>query len=54
MLREPGWWRANARNQYPIVFPPDAGPLTAVAPEPVYVKDGATLPYKPFSAWESL
>jgi hypothetical protein len=55
MIREPEWWRANARNQWPIVFPPDAAPLPATAPEPVYVKDGvATLPYEPFGPFESL
>jgi hypothetical protein len=54
MLREPEWWRAHARNQYPIVFPPNAAPLPAAAPDPVYVKNGATLPYKRFEPWESL
>lgn len=55
MLREPGWWRTNAKNQWPIVIPPDAAPLPATAPEPVYVKDGAaTLPYEPFGPFESL
>lgn len=48
MLREPDWWKANARNQWPIVFAPDAAPPPTTAPEPVYVKDGAvTLPYMP-------
>ena len=54
MLREPDWWRSHASNQYPLVFPPDAPPLSAEAPRPVYVKDGEVLPYEPFNAWESL
>lgn len=55
MLREPDWWRANANNQWPIIFPADAQPLPAEAPEPVYVKDGAAaLPYMPFEPWEPL
>jgi hypothetical protein len=52
MLREPDWWRSHARNQYPLVFPPDAVPLIAAAPEPVYVKDGEVLPYEPHEPWE--
>lgn len=51
MLREPDWWRVNAKNQRPLVFPPNTEPLPATVPEPVYVKDGATLPYMPLEAW---
>ncbi len=54
MLREPDWWRENARNQWPIVFPRDAAALPVTPPDPIYVKDGTTLPYKPFQAWERL
>jgi hypothetical protein len=54
MLKEPVWWRANARNQYPIVFPPDAPPLPVLVPDPVYVKNGSSLPYLPFKWGESL
>ncbi len=53
MLRDADWWKANARNQWPIVFPPDAAPLPNTVPEPVYVKGGVTLPYLPFQAWDS-
>jgi hypothetical protein len=31
------------------MFPPDAAPLTAAAPEPVYVKDDEVLPYEPMN-----
>lgn len=54
MLREPEWWRANAKKQWPIVYPPDAAPLPASAPDPVYVKNGSVLPYQPFQSWEPL
>ena len=54
MLREPEWWRANARKQWPIVFPPDAAPLPSKAPAPVYVKGASVLAYPPFQPWEPL
>jgi hypothetical protein len=55
MLKEPEWWRVNARNQYPIIFPPDAAPLPAsVVPDPVYVNGGSVLPYQPFQWGERL
>jgi hypothetical protein len=54
MIREPDWWRAKAKNQWPLIFPADASPLPAEAPDPVYVKDGAALPYMPMEPWESL
>lgn len=48
MLKQPEWWRTNARKQYPIIFPPDAAPLPAsVVPDPVYVNGGSVLPYQP-------
>jgi hypothetical protein len=44
----------NAAGARPLVLPPDAAPLTATAPKPVYVKDDMVLPYEPHEPWESL
>lgn len=50
MLRDPKWWSVNARNQYPIVFPPNATPLPTSVPDAVYIKDRSVPPYQP-SRW---
>ena len=54
MLSDPVWWRVHARNQYPIVFPPDTAPMPASIPDPFYVTDRSVLPYPPFKWGEQL